>query len=95
MSFKRKKKTFIKLECEIVAGNENGKVFRVGGSDTVSIPSDWQFLLDMKDCKVEKRLLKVKVPYGKLGPLKLSTLETHILMIAPIGFPFETFERGD
>ena len=93
--FKRKKKTIIKLEAEIVAVNEKTKVFRVGGSDTITIPSDWQLLLDMKDCKVEKRLLKVKVPYGKIGPLKLSTLETHVLMIAPIGFPFETFERTD
>lgn len=90
-----KKKTLIKIEGEVIAGLGNGKVFRVGGSDAVSIPSEWQMLLDMKDCPVEKKLLKVKVTYGRLGPLKLASLETHILLIAPEGFPFDTFERSE
>lgn len=89
------KKTMIRIEAEVKDIEENGKVFRVGGSDVISIPSRWEWALEMKDCPVEKKLLRIKVPYGRFGPLKLATLETYILLIAPKGFPFETFERSE
>ncbi len=69
------------------------KAYRIAGSsNAVTIPSDWQIVLNMKECKVEKALVKVKVPYKKLGALDLVYHEEHILIIAPEDFPFHLFE---
>jgi hypothetical protein len=71
------------------------KVYRVAGSsNAVTIPSEWQIILNMKDCPslVEKALLKVRIPYTKIGSLELTYIEQHILVVAPEGFPFDLLE---
>ena len=69
------------------------KAYRVAGSsNAVTIPSEWQIVLGMKDCLVEKALVKVKVPYTKIGSIELTHIEQHILLIAPEGFPFHLLE---
>lgn len=77
--------------------NEEGKskVFRAGSSDAVSIPAKWQILLGMKDCPVEKHLLRVQVPHKKLGPLKITSLEIPVLLITPEGFPIKAIEKKE
>jgi hypothetical protein len=90
------KKQTISIKGEIIEEIPNNnkksydKAFRAGGSSNViTIPSRWQISLGIDEGLVEKKLIKVRIPYKKIGKMDILYYETHLMVVATSGFPFD------